>query len=380
MTRPPQARPLTAVPPSSALLAPPWLVLACALSLSACARKEAADDAPKLTAAVKTAVLGHASLERTVTAYGAVEFAPGAERTLAAPVEARVVQVLAAAGSPVAAGQTLIVLSPSPQTQIELKKAADDALTAQKAYDRAVRLQASGLDSNADVETARAANVVAQATLQSLQARAAGLTLKSPVSGVVETLSAAPGDLVATGASLAKVGQLAATRLRLGADPAQAAQVRAGATVNLTPAAGGAARRGVVQGVDPQLDAQTRLAGVIVQADGAGLALGQTVRGDIVVGQATGPVAPRGAVYYDQDQPYVLVVHGGVAHKREVTLGAAQGEQVELASGVKAGERIVVDGGASVDDGTAVKEAVSPAPESKDGDSKGGDSKGGNGG
>ena len=370
MTRPPKARRPTAV-----RLGPCLIVLACALSLSACARKEAADDTPKLTAAVKTAVLGDASLERTVTAYGAVEFAPGAERTLSAPVESRVAQVLVAAGSPVAVGQTVIVLSPSPQTRIDLKKAADDAVTAQKAYDRAVRLQASGLDSNADLETARAANVVAQATLQSLQARAAGLTLKSPVAGVVETMTAAPGDLAATGASLAKVGRLGAIRLRLGVDSAQAAQVRPGAPVKLQPAAGGtepggAERRGMVQGVDPQLDAQTRMAGVIVQADGAGFAPGQTVRGEIVVGRASGPVAPRLAIYYDQDQPYVLVVQGGVAHKREVTLGPAQGDRVELASGVKAGERIVVEGGASVDDGTAVKEAppAPDAPESKSGD------------
>lgn len=331
-------------------------LLALAL-LAGCAKK--ADDSAdaKATAEVKTAVLAAAALDRTVTAYGGVEFAPGGERTLSAPVEAKVAEVRVTAGSPVQAGQVLIVLAPSPQTQVDLKKGADDARTAQEAYDRAVRLKASGIDSNADVETARAASVVAQATLASLRARAAGLTVTSPVTGAVETLTAAPGDLVASGASLGKVGQLSATRLRLGVDPSAVGAVKSGDAVRLQGAGGGETHTGVVVGVDPQLDPQTRLAGVLVDARGARFAPGATVKGEVVTGHASGPIAPYGAVYYDTNQPYVLVVDKGVAHHREVQLGARQGDQVELVSGVHAGERIVTEGGASLDDGAAVKEA-----------------------
>jgi RND family efflux transporter MFP subunit len=330
---------------------------ACALALSACgAKKDAADDQPKLTAEVTTAVLTNASLDQTATAYGAAEFAPNAERTLATPVEAKVTQVLAGPGTRVAAGQSVILLSPSPQTEVDLKKAGDDAKTAQAAYDRAVRLKASGLDSNADVETARAANTSAQAVYQSLQSRLSALTVKSPVDGVVETVTATPGDLAASGASLGKVGRLGAVRVRLGLEPSELGLVHAGERVRLEPAAGGPSRFGQVASVSPVVDAQTKLAAVIVQADG--WAPGQTVKGDILVGHSSGPVAPQGAVYYDQDQPYVLVVDHGVAHKRNVKLGVEQGDSVELVSGVNAGDRIVVVGGASLDDGTAVKEAV----------------------
>lgn len=343
-------------------LHPAWAAVACVLTLAACAKKDAADDTPKLTAQVTTAVLADGTLDRTITAYGAAEFAPDAERTLAAPIEAKVARVLLGAGARVGAGQAVIVLSPSPQTQIDLKKAADDARTSREAYDRAVRLKASGLDSNADVETARAADVVAQATLASLQSRAAGLTVTSPVAGVIETLTAAPGDLVATGASLGKVGQLGSTRVHLALDPRSVSSLRAGESVRLQPAGGGAETSGVVTSVDPAIDPQTRLASVIVRAQG--LAPGLALKGEVVTGQASGPVAPHGAIYYDQDQPYVLVVQGGVAHRRDVKLGPEQDDRVEIASGVKAGERIVTEGGASLDDGTAVKEAPAAGPNS----------------
>ena len=337
-------------------------------ALAGCAKKadDSADDV-KATAEVKTAVLADAALDRTVTAYGGVEFAPGGERTLSAPVEARVAEVRVTAGAPVSAGQVLIVLAPSPQTQIDLKKAADDARTAQEAYDRVVRLKASGIDSNADVESARATTVVAQATLSSLRTRAAGLTVTSPVTGAVETLTAAPGDLVASGASLGKVGQLSATRPRLGVDPSAASAIKVGDAVRLQAVGGGESRAGVVVGVDPELDPQTRLAGVLVDARGVSFPPGSTVKGEVATGQASGPVAPYGAIYYDTNQPYVLVVDKGVAHHRDVQLGARQGDQVELVSGVKAGERIVTEGGASLDDGTAVKEApAAPAAEAPD--------------
>ncbi|MEO7026321.1 MAG: efflux RND transporter periplasmic adaptor subunit, partial [Caulobacteraceae bacterium] len=184
-----------------------------------------------------------------------------------------------------------------------------------------------------------------------------GLVVRSPTSGVVEAVSAAPGDLVAPGASLGKVGRLSDLRLRLGLDPAMVGQVPIGATVHLRPLAGGADSAGTVRLIDPRLDPQTHFAGVIVAVPGARLSPGQAVRGDIVLGRPTGPVAPRRAVYYDGDKPYLLVVSGGVAHRRDVTLGPTQGETVLVASGVRAGERIVTDGGASLDDGAAVREA-----------------------
>lgn len=337
---------------------PPSIALACALALAGCAKKSADDPPPPSVAEVSTAVLADGAVERTLTAYGAAEFAPGAEATLTAPMEAVVSRLNAGPGAPVRQGEPVLVLNPSAQAKVDLTRAASEATAARDALARAQRLRASGLDSNADVETARAADVTAEATLQGLRARAGGLVVRSPSSGVIETVSAAPGDLVAAGASLGKVGRLSDLRLRLGLDPAMIGQVPMGASVHLRSLAGGGAETaGTVRLIDPRLDPQTHFASVVVAVPGARLGPGQAVRGDIVLGRPTGPVAPRRAVYYDGDKPYLLVVQSGVAHRREITLGPTQGETVLIASGVRAGERIVTDGGASLDDGAAVREA-----------------------
>ncbi len=349
------------------------LALAFLLLLAACGKKGGEEDAPKPVAEVKTAVIETASFPDTVIAYGAVEFAPGAEHGLSAPGEANIKQVLVAPGATVAAGQPVMLLQPSPQFKLDLDKARQDAKTSSEAYARAQRLRADGLSSDADVETARAAAATAAATLSSLNTRVGQLTVRAPTAGVVETMTGAPGDLVAAGANLGKVGALGALAVRLGIEPRLASTLHPGTSVHVTRIQGGTELNAVIRSVDPRADAQTKLATVILtQGAGPRLAPGEPVKGEIQLRQVSGVYAPRSAVYYEKDQPYLMVVDKGVAKKREVKLGVqVAGEQpddakVQIAEGLKPGERIVVEGGASLEDGTAVREAAAKAAAKED--------------
>jgi RND family efflux transporter MFP subunit len=67
-------------------------------------------------------------------------------------------------------------------------------------------------------------------------------------------------------------------------------------------------------------------------------------------------LVPKGAVRSDGGQSIVFVVHEDRAERRAVTVGATDGEQIELVSGVNAGERIVVEGVSTLTDGARVKE------------------------
>ena len=67
-------------------------------------------------------------------------------------------------------------------------------------------------------------------------------------------------------------------------------------------------------------------------------------------------LAPKSAVRTDGNQSIVFVVRDERAERRAVTVGDTEGDQVEIVSGVNAGERIVVDGVATLSDGARVKE------------------------
>ena len=349
------------IPARAALLA------ASLAGLVACSGPEKADEAAQPVALVTTAVLQRARLDETLTAFGAVEVAPSGERSLTAATEATVDAVLVSPGTEVTQGQPLVRLKPSPQAELDLKKAASDLDVADRALKRVLRLRATGLAGDGDVETARAARITAAATHASLQQRAAAQReLRAPAAGVVESLTVAPGDQLAQGAALGRIGDLGALRVRLGLDGADVRKVRPGAVVHLSGLNGDALGEGRVSAVEPRIDPQTRLASVLVTLKGH-LTPGQPLKGEIALTAADGPAAPRAAVVYEADGASLFVVQKGVAHKRAVKLGPEQADRIAILEGVKAGETVVVDGAAVLEDGMAVREGAAPAADKADG-------------
>ena len=311
-------------------------------------------------ASVTTAVVASGSADETVPAYGVAEFAPDAERSLIAPIEATLSRIIAPPGSLVGVGEAVAVLGPTSASSLELGKARSDAITADAASARAQRLRSAGLAGDGEVETARAAARTADAAARSLDSRfAAGLVLRSPVAGVVESVAVEAGGVAAQGATVVRIGALKGVRVRLGVDPAMASRLRNGLTVRLAPLAGGLARDGAIIAIDPRLDSQTRLAAVYVRAPAGAFAPGEPVKGMIVVGAHRGvTLIPRAALVYEGEQPYVFTVKGGAGHRQIVSLGTQAGDTIEVTAGLAAGERIVVDGASALEDGMAVREAT----------------------
>jgi RND family efflux transporter MFP subunit len=67
-------------------------------------------------------------------------------------------------------------------------------------------------------------------------------------------------------------------------------------------------------------------------------------------------MVPKAAVRSESGQTIVFVVKEGRAERRAVTAGPADGDQVEILSGLNAGDRVVVEGHESLVDGVRVKE------------------------
>jgi RND family efflux transporter MFP subunit len=67
-------------------------------------------------------------------------------------------------------------------------------------------------------------------------------------------------------------------------------------------------------------------------------------------------LVPKSAVRTSDGRSVVFVVQGNRVERRAVTLGPENGDQVEVLSGVSAGDRVVVEGPATLADGARVKE------------------------
>lgn len=330
---------------------------AAVLLLAGCSSGSGEEKAAEPVALVKLAPATVGALSERLTVYGAADAGASAERDLSAPVEAVLATIVAPVGTRVEAGQPVARLRPSPNTQLELAKALSDAAAADAAYARARRLRADGLVGNSEVETARAAAAAADSTRASLVQRAGGLALRSPVAGSVSSIAVAPGDVVAAGAIVAKVIAVGKGRARFGIDPAMARRIPAGAFLQVMASSERASFAARVSAVDLVVDPQTRLASIYaVLPPEARIGAGEPLKGQIDVAQtASALTVPYAALLDEGGQPYVFVVVGSVAHRRDVATGPQSGDRVSILRGLRPGQLVVTDGGTALEDGMKVR-------------------------
>jgi len=332
--------------------------LALVLLLAGCGGGASDEEkAPDASALVRTAVATLGATRDDIAVYGTAEVAPGGERTVVSPSEAVVASVDAPSGTSVRTGQAILTLRPSPITRIEAAKSNADAAAATAAYERAVRLRKDGLVSDADVETARAAMAVARAAISVPRVGVNGLIVRAPIAGVVQGLTARPGDQIAAGATIASVTSRGDMRARFGVDPAVAQRIHVGQPISIMLVAGGAPIASVVDGVDPQVDATTRLASIYARVPGrAGVGPGGALRGSITVsGSPSGLTIPYAALLDDGGRSYVFVVQNGVAKSRDVLPGNSTGDRIQILKGLASGEQVVTEGGTALEDGMKVR-------------------------
>jgi len=243
-------------------------------------------------------------------------------------------------------------------TRSEMERATrlwDERAIAQREHDERVNAQR---EADANLRAAQAALQTARLSLAYTQVRA-------PVSGRVGRIEVTQGNLVAAGAgapvltTLVSVSpiyasfdtdeQIVARALEgLRSGKSARAQIESIPVQMGTGTAGSTPYTGHLQLIDNQVDARSgtvRVRAVFDNADGA-LMPGQFAR--IRMGQVRSTQAVlinERAVGTDQNKKFVMVVgDGNKAEYREVQLGAPVDGLRVVTSGLKAGERIVVNG------------------------------------
>ena len=114
---------------------------------------------------------------------------------------------------------------------------------------------------------------------------------------------------------------------------------------------------GDVKLINPRIDVQSGTVKVTVEVFDESLQLkpGMFVEVRIITGAKENLlVIPRKAILYKQNLTYVFVLQGNQVSQREVTLGLIEEDQVEVTSGLKEGDVIVVVGVEGIKDGQRV--------------------------
>ncbi len=181
----------------------------------------------------------------------------------------------------------------------------------------------------------------------------------SPLSGTLTSLTGELGATVTTSTSLGTVGVLSDLLVDAQVPETQIASVKNGLKADVTfEAFPGRAFPAQVKRVDPVVDPTSRSKKIrLAFIGGAGpVNLGMFAKVKLYFDSRPPQVlAPLESVVTRLGKSFVFVVNGDAVQKREVITGISVDGTVELLSGVKAGETMVVKGQELLDDGVKVR-------------------------
>ena len=316
----------------------------------------------KPTARVTLAPLQVGPIAQTLEAYGVIESAPGSEQVVPAPYDCLVRNVHVTAGTAVAAGDVLLEISPSPDSQLLLETAHSAQVVAEKTLSATQERFELKLATNQELIAAQQAEADARARLESLQARGLGrdgmIRAQSP--GVIARVDATRGSQFLMGAPLVTVATAHGREARLGVESGDRLLLARNqpATLISTERSEPLSVESQVRSVGAALDAATGSLDVRVPVPGtASLMLGEHVRGLIQVAlHPAAQIVPRSAVLPDGEVQVLYTVRDHKAVRHELKLGIANADRLEvLSADLKVGDAVVVSGNYELTDGMAVE-------------------------
>jgi RND family efflux transporter MFP subunit len=320
------------------------------------------EETPTPSALVTLAGVRSGPVNRTVQAYGVIAGSASATRTVSAPREVIVQDLLTAPGLTVSIGTPLIQVGDTPASGLVYRQAADALAFAERDLARVQRLYDQQLAANDQLAAARKALADAQAAVAAQAAAGGGRgrqIIASPIAGVVSQVVAQRGQQVAAGAPLLTVVAAGGFLAQFGVEPTQAAQLVVGQPVRIVSALDpNMVVQSRMSAVGRAVDPATRLIPAAAPAPGAGLALGAAVRGEITTTTVQGLTVPAASVVYDENGAHVFVVRGGKAHQVAVTVGPEQGDRVMVSGQLNADDQVAVSGAYQLEDGMVVRIAA----------------------
>jgi len=201
---------------------------------------------------------------------------------------------------------------------------------------------------------AQAARV--QQDIRSTEVARSYAEITAPFAGVVTAKSVDPGVMAVPGAPLLTIERESAYRLEASVDESHLSAIRVGQTVSVK-----------LDGVDRTIDA--RVSEIVPAVDAASrsytvkidlpavpsLRSGAFGRASFQVGSRSPLTIPASAVTERGQLQSVVVAENGVAHTRLITTGQQSKGQVEVLSGLTAGEMVIFPVPPSLSDGAAVE-------------------------
>ncbi|HTU67030.1 MAG TPA: HlyD family efflux transporter periplasmic adaptor subunit [Steroidobacteraceae bacterium] len=223
----------------------------------------------------------------------------------------------------------------------DFKRAQDDLETAKLNYTHAV--ETGGLEKDSlqlELRSQRATRDAQALKVSRLKERVDALTLKSPVGGVVGTLAQAERAQVAENAPLVTVVDLSALEIEFQVAESYASEIKPAMAAEIT--LDGRKIVGKVAGISPDVKDNQVKGRVRFEQQPHGLRQNQRAAVRIVLDERDDVLNVSRSPFADSDTRFVYVVRGDYAERTPVEFGNAAIGEIEVRSGLAAGDVVVL--------------------------------------
>jgi membrane fusion protein (multidrug efflux system) len=337
------------------------LLLATTVALAGCGGKDKAGGKGKGgaggPATVTTTVLAPKPWSDTIDALGTA--AARESVTVTAKVSEKVEHVHFDSGDKVAAGQVLVTLSDSAQ-HANVGEAEANYKEAQKTYERIQELAKQQLVAATQLDVQRAARDAAKARLDAQKATVGDRVIVAPFAGVLGLRMVSPGSLVTPGTVVTTLDDVSKILLDFSVPEKSLAALGVGGEVRASSDAfPGETFTGRITSVGSRVDPTSRALAARAEFDNPKGRLLPGMLLNVQLDQSTREALQVPELALDQlgEQAFLYRVNGDAVEHVPVKVGARRPGWVEILDGVKAGDRVVVEGIVKLKDGQKIIEA-----------------------
>jgi HlyD family secretion protein len=243
-------------------------------------------------------------------------------------------------------------------SQLEVTTAEDEL----RLQEQIVTLRTKSLNPN-DRALAQARTAQAQQHLATVDAQLSYATIRAPITGVVTDQFQYQGEFAAAGAKLVTISDISQVIVKAPFSDTVTANLNVGDSATVLPTDQAAEQMtGQVSLISRASDPTNRTVEVwVTLGNGAGMLRANGAAQVTIAAQTKTDaiVVPASAVTLEStnaDEGTVMVVDtSNVAHETKVTVGIRTPEFVEIASGLQAGQTVVIEGNYALSDGTRVE-------------------------
>jgi RND family efflux transporter MFP subunit len=266
-------------------------------------------------------------------------------------VQARVERIPIGIGSRVREGDLLVEFD-TRETGARVKQARAMFEQAEQDLKRFETLLAQNAATQQEYDGVKARKTVAEAGLQEAEAMLTYARISAPFSGTITRKDINEGDLAVPGRPLFTIEDESSLQLVVSVPESQRVHVRVGDTLQVGLAGGGSTVAAVVEEFSPSADPVTRsLTAKLSLASDDRLHAGQVVRLLVPGTRNAELMVPVSAIVRRGQLELVYAVTSeGRAALTLVRTGRNLGDSVEVVSGLRGGERIIVNPPAALED------------------------------